>query len=376
MVIIIRYDEIGLKSKPVRARMEKALIQHLKRVLGDVRITKEYGRIFVHSDSRDDTEKAAKVFGVASTSLAVQVDSELENLIGKILEYARTRISGDESFALRVRRNGNHSYSSIEVARIAGAEVVRETNAKVNLTNPDVEIHVEIREDKAYIFDEIISGAGGLPYGTQGKAISLVSGGIDSPVSTYMAMRRGIKPICVFMNPSPLVDKRTEDRALETIKVLSGLVGEDLKTYFVPYGEVLMELIKVKDSALGCVLCKRMMYRTAEIIAEKERAKAIVTGESLGQVASQTLDNLATISKAISIPVLRPLIGMDKNEIIKIARKIGTYEISIMPANCCLGPPLKPSTSATPERAEKAENEIEVERLAEEMAEKARVFYS
>ncbi len=376
MVIIIRYDEIGLKSKPVRARMEKALIQHLKRVLGDVRITKEYGRIFVHSDSRDDTEKAAKVFGVASTSLVVQVDSELENLIGKILEYARTRISGDESFALRVRRNGNHSYSSIEVARIAGAEVVRETNAKVNLTNPDVEIHVEIREDKAYIFDEIISGAGGLPYSTQGKAISLVSGGIDSPVSTYMAMRRGIKPICVFMNPSPLVDKRTEDRALETIKVLSGLVGEDLKTYFVPYGEVLMELIKVKDSALGCVLCKRMMYRTAEIIAEKERAKAIVTGESLGQVASQTLDNLATISKAISIPVLRPLISMDKNEIIKIARKIGTYEISIMPANCCLGPPLKPSTSATPERAEKAENEIEVERLAEEMAEKARVFYA
>ncbi|HEQ78579.1 MAG TPA: tRNA 4-thiouridine(8) synthase ThiI [Euryarchaeota archaeon] len=376
MVIIIRYDEIGLKSKPVRARMEKALIQHLKRVLGDVRITKEYGRIFVHSDSRDDTEKAAKVFGVASTSLVVQVDSELENLIGKILEYARTRISSDESFALRVRRNGNHSYSSIEVARIAGAEVVRETNAKVNLTNPDVEIHVEIREDKAYIFDEIISGAGGLPYSTQGKAISLVSGGIDSPVSTYMAMRRGIKPICVFMNPSPLVDKRTEDRALETIKVLSGLVGEDLKTYFVPYGEVLIELIKVKDSALGCVLCKRMMYRTAEIIAEKERAKAIVTGESLGQVASQTLDNLATISKAISIPVLRPLIGMDKNEIIKIARKIGTYEISIMPANCCLGPPLKPSTSATPERAEKAENEIEVERLAEEMAEKARVFYA
>ena len=130
MVIIIRYDEIGLKSKPVRARMEKALIQHLKRVLGDVRITKEYGRIFVHSDSRDDTEKAAKVFGVASTSAAVTVDSELENLIGKISEYARTRISGDESFAIRARRKGNHSYSSIEVARKAGAEVVRETNAK------------------------------------------------------------------------------------------------------------------------------------------------------------------------------------------------------------------------------------------------------
>lgn len=375
MVIIVRYAEIGLKSKPVRARMEKALIEHLKKVLGDVKITREYGRIFVHSDNKEDAEKAAKVFGVASTSLALETSSELETLISTISEYARKRISSTESFALRVRRKGKHSYSSLEVAQIAGAEVFKLTGAKVNLKNPDREIHVEIREDRAYIFDEIIQGVGGLPYGTQGKAIALVSGGIDSPVSTYIAMRRGIEPICVFMNPSPLVDKRTEERALESIKALSTWAARPLKTYFVPYGDVLIELLKVKDSAMGCVLCKRMMYRTAEIIAEKEGAKAIVTGESLGQVASQTLDNLTAISRATSMPVLRPLIGMDKTEIIDIARKIGTYEISIMPANCCLGPPLKPATKATPERAERAESGLEVERLAKEMVEKARVFY-
>ncbi len=371
MPVIVRYSEIGLKSKPVRARMERALIKHLKKSLGNVEIKRTYGRIFVYGENeREIAEKASKVFGVKSTSPAVETAADLSELIKSIVEYAKKTIRQGESFALRVRREGEHTYTSQDVAVKAGAEVVKATNAKVKLKNPDREIFVEIRGDRAYIYHEVIPGVGGLPYGTQGRAVALVSGGIDSPVATFLAMKRGIEPVCVFLNPAPLVDKRTEERAMKSIKKLAEFAPEPLKTYIVPYGDVLIELLKV-DIPLGCVLCKRMMYRVAELIALREKAKAIITGESLGQVASQTLDNLHTISSAIRLPVLRPLIAMDKDEIIEIARKIGTYEISILPANCCLGPPPKPATRATPERAEKAEKKLSVEKLAEEMVEKA-----
>lgn len=353
--------------------MERALIDHLKKALGDVEIRRTYGRIFITPANYKLAERAARVFGVRSTSVAKEVSSELSELIKEIVDYAREIIKQEDTFALRVRREGKHSYTSQEVAVKAGAEVVKATQAKVKLKNPDKEIFVEIRGDRAYIYHEVIPGVGGLPYGTQGKAVALVSGGIDSPVATFLAMKRGIEPVCVFLNPAPLVDRRTEERALKSIERLANFAPEPLKTYIVPYGDVLIELLKA-DIPLGCVLCKRMMYRVAELIAIREKAKAIVTGESLGQVASQTLDNLHTISSAISMPVLRPLIAMDKEEIIEIARKIGTYEISIMPANCCLGPPPKPATRSTPERAERAEKNLNVEKLAEEMVEKAAVL--
>jgi thiamine biosynthesis protein ThiI len=214
---------------------------------------------------------------------------------------------------------------------------------------------------------------GGLPLGSQGKVVSLISGGIDSPVATWMMMKRGTDPSCLFMDTRPLVDDRTMNRALQAIERLAWWKNESVKTYIAPFGDALMKLLKVEDYRLGCVLCKRMMYRVGEMVAEREGAKAIVTGENLGQVASQTLDNLYVIEEVLQkFPVYRPLIGLDKNEIIALAKRIGTYDISILPANCCLGPPPNPVIKAALDRVKKAESGLDVKGLARDIFENSR----
>ena len=373
-VIIVRYGEIGLKSKATRASFEGRLIENIKTALGSDKVWRGYGRIYVDSSSREDAVKASRVFGVASTSVAVETGSGLEEILEKATAYAAERIRKNDTFAVRARRVGKHSYSSMDIARQLGARIVEATGAKVDLTKPDVEIFVEVRDRKAYIYHEVIKGVGGLPLGTQGKAVALISGGIDSPVAAWMMMSRGVDIIALFLDPTPLVDKRTRERALQGIAKLAGWKNAAIKTYVAPYGDVLIELLKVEDYRLGCVLCKRAIYRAGKAVAEKEKAKAIITGESLGQVASQTMDNLHAIDKVIDLPVLRPLIGHDKEEIIRLAKKIGTYEVSILPANCCLGPPPHPETRASPERVEKAEKGLDLDEKIREMVEKAEIL--
>jgi thiamine biosynthesis protein ThiI len=314
------------------------------------------------------------VFGVVSTSVAVKLKADLGEILEKGVAYAKQRIAPGDSFAVRARRVGEHDYTSIELARQLGAGIRRATGARVDLTKPEVEIHVEVRNRDAYIYDEVIQGVGGLPLGTQGKALALISGGIDSPVAAWMIMRRGVDIAALFLDPSPLVDERTRERAMKAVKRLAAWKNGTIKTYVAPYGDVLIRLLKVEDYKLGCVLCKRTMYRAAQLIAKKEKAKALVTGESLGQVASQTIENLYVIDSVVELPVFRPLIGHDKEEIIALAKKIGTYEVSIMPANCCLGPPPHPETRATPERVEKAEEGLDIDEMVEEMVEKAEIM--
>ncbi|MEE8168102.1 MAG: tRNA uracil 4-sulfurtransferase ThiI, partial [Candidatus Hydrothermarchaeales archaeon] len=340
-------------------RIEGQLVRNIKSAV-DRDITREFGRIFVDSDSREDAERIAKVFGVVSTSLTVKTSSDMGGLVARGAEYAKNRIKHDNTFAVRARRIGNQGYRSGDVASNLGAAVSEATGARVDLDNPNTTIYVEVREDDAYIFDEVIQGVGGLPLGTQGTAIALVSGGIDSPVAAWMMMKRGMDIVALFMDPSPLVDERTIARARETIRKLAGWKGAEIKTYIAPYGNVLLQLLKASDHSLGCILCKRMMYRVGEGLAKKEGAKALITGENLGQVASQTTDNLAVIDATTSLPVFRPLIGMDKNEIIDLAKKIDTYEASIAPANCCLGPPRHPATRATCKRVEEAEASLAI----------------
>lgn len=373
-MLIVRYGEIGLKSKPTRASFEGLLIKNIRAALGNHNVWRGYGRIYVDSSSRDDACKVSRVFGVASTSVAIETGSDLEEILEKATAYAAERILKHNTFAVRARRVGKHSYSSMDLARRLGARIVEATGARVDLTRSDVEIFVEVRDRKAYIFHEIIKGVGGLPLGTQGKGVALISGGIDSPVAAWMMMRRGVDIIALFLDPSPLVDKRTRERALQGISRLAEWKNGAVKTYVAPYGDVLIELLKVEDYRLGCVLCKRAIYRAAEAVAEKEKAMAIITGESLGQVASQTMTNLHAIDRVIDYPVFRPLIGHDKEEIISLAKEIGTYEVSILPANCCLGPPPHPETRASLERVENAEKGLNLDNRIREMVEKAEVL--
>ncbi|MFQ5815343.1 MAG: tRNA uracil 4-sulfurtransferase ThiI [Candidatus Hydrothermarchaeaceae archaeon] len=365
-MIIVRYGEIGTKSRRSRARIEGKLVKNIKLVV-DADVRREYGRIFVDSSAHKDAEMIARVFGVVSTSLAVLVPSSMKEIIDTGKRYALTRIKKGESFAVRARRTGKHDYKSADVASKLGDVIRRGAQARVDLEKPDHTIYVEVRDGDAYIFDEVIQGVGGLPLGSQGTALALISGGIDSPVAAWMMMKRGLDVSALFMDPQPLVDKRTIDRARNTIKKLASWRGGPIKTYIAPYGDSLIQLLKAKDHSLGCVLCKRMIYRVGEEVANIEGAKALITGENLGQVASQTADNLAAITAVTNMPVFRPLIGLDKMEIIELAKKIGTYEVSIAPANCCLGPPRHPATSSSVKRLEKAESALPIKDMVKEM---------
>jgi len=366
-MIIVRYGEIGLKSPRTRKRIEEKLIENIRKALKEnekskkVKIRREFGRIFADSDSREDAEKAARVFGVVSTSLVFAIDSDIKNVAEFCGDFAKKIIKKGESFAVRARRIDMPNYTSMELASEVGKRIAENTGAKVNLDSPDKEIFIEVRGEKAYVFDEIIKGVGGMPLSTQGKGIALISGGIDSPVAAWLMMKRGMGITALFMDSRPLVDERTIERARKSVKKLAEWSNSAISFYVAPYGEELLEAMKYKNKKLACVLCKRMMYRVAEKLAHKTGANAIITGESLGQVASQTAENLRAISHQIFLPIFRPLISLDKTEIVELAKKIGTYEISAAPAVCCLGPPLYPETKASVEEVMEAEKELNID---------------
>jgi thiamine biosynthesis protein ThiI len=370
-MIIVRYGEIGLKSPQTRKIMEQALVRNIKTALGNDMVSRERGRIFVESNSTGDAEKISRVFGVVSTSVAIQTTSKLDDIVEAAKTYTKDRISPSMKFAVRARRTGDHDYKSPDLASKIGSIIAGTTGAKVDLDHPDVTIYVEVRDKDAYIFDNITVGFGGMPLGTQGRALALISGGIDSPVAAWLMMKRGVEIIALFMDCRPLVDDRTFNRAEQTIKELTGWTNKPIKTYVVPYGEALLKLLKHRDPKLGCVLCKRMMFLVGERLAKEEKSLALITGESLGQVASQTLQNLRAIESDVALPIFRPLIGMDKTDIVDLAKAIGTYEASIQPANCCLGPPLHPATRATSEQISHAEEIRDMNALVDEAINRA-----
>ena len=209
----------------------------------------------------------------------------------------------------------------------------------------------------------------------RGKVVCLVSGGIDSPVAVWLIIKKNLKPICVYFDNSPFADETTKQRTLEVLKLLRGLVTENVKLYIVPHGADLADILRNCQRNLTCVLCRRMMYRVAEKIAVKEDAEAIVTGEIIGEHASQTLRNLHVETEALTtVTVLRPLIGMNKTEVEKLARKIGTFDASVKPASCCTGPPPQPRTRARFEEVLRAERKLDIERMVERDLEAAIVL--
>ena len=233
------------------------------------------------------------------------------------------------------KRQGTHDYSSKDIGVVVGEAIEQATGAPVRLTTPDVELFIEVRAERAYIYTEIIEGVGGLPLGTQGKVIALLSGGIDSPVAAWLMMKRGCTIIPLFFDCVPFTGDGGRERALALVKALAVWAGRPLDLGIVNHGANL-EQFKSLAPRKTCVLCKRMMYRIAALVAKEEHAQGIVTGESIGQVASQTTKNILAIDQAADVPVYRPLACLDKTESIKKARRIGTYHLSTAghPAAC------------------------------------------
>jgi len=371
--VLIRYGEIFLKSEPVRKIFEKKLADNIKHALkrGKIKFTlrRERGRIFVETGVDKACEDLQKVLGIVSVSPCYHLKTARLEEIRKFCEKNyEDWIKPRQSFAVRARRIGKHPYTSRDLENEIGKVIER----KVTLENPDVTISVEIRDRETYISTKTVKCFGGLPVSTSGKVVALLSGGIDSPVASFLAMKRGCKAVFVHFHSFPLVSKRSIEKVKELVKVLNMYQFRSV-VYLVPFQEIQMAIKASIEPKYRIILYRRMMFRIAEEVAKVENAKALVTGESLAQVSSQTLTNMATIEEATALPVLRPLVGMDKNEIVEMAKKIGTYEISIKPQeDCCtLFVPKHPATKSNPEAVKKLEKKLKVREMVKKAVKEA-----
>ena len=357
--VIVRYGEIFLKSEYVRKHFEDLLAENMEAKMRkediSYRIYRKRHRLYVKTSKTDAVCDILKsTFGVVSVSPARELGSSKDEVAEACLELARETIKPAESFAVRVQRTGKHDYRSRDVEADAGSRIIAALNVRVDLDNPEKTIYAEIRDDVAYVFDRKIDGLGGLPYGSQGSLVSLLSTGIDSPVSSWMMMRRGCRIIFLHFG--------NREEIKDVVEKLASYAGAELPVYCVPKDEIL-EKIAPYAGKYTCVLCKRFMHRMAEKLAQQENALGIVSGENIGQVASQTLANLKQIN-CVSMPVYRPLIALDKEDIIKIARRIGTFEYA--KGGRCAYVPDKPSTEAKDDAVTAIEERIGIEKMLED----------
>jgi thiamine biosynthesis protein ThiI len=335
-------------------------------------IVRERGRFFIHTPAaKKATEVCTRVFGVVSASPVWNVPATMETITSLVAARAPSLLQKHQTFAIRARRLKTHEFSSQDIAKQVGSTVIQTMSAvghpvTVNLDSPDVEIHIEARQHHAYIFTETLPGPGGFPYGSQGSVIGLHSGGLDSPVALWLLMKRGARVIPLYFDTDTPNAPRLRERALESMKILAQWVPtKHLDLLIIPYREILSQFQSSTHPKLTCILCKRMMYRLGAMVAAQEQAKALVTGEMLGQVASQTLTNLTVLSSAVSIPIMRPLVGLDKNETMALARRIGTYTASSKDVGDCFAVPDQPSIGASLDKVHAAESELQIPELAQ-----------
>ena len=266
----------------------------------------------------------------------------------------------------------------MDVCKEAGKQILAELNnrkLRVDLKNPQFTVSVEVRDEFAYIFPETLQGVDGFPLGSQSKVICLLSGGIDSAAACWLAMKRGCPAIPVYFDNTPFTDEATTAKALDVArKLFEWSIGFPKKAYIVPHGKNLDVFVRESPRKLTCILCKRMMYRIAEKIAEREKAEGMITGEAIGEQASQTLNNLRVLNEAATkYPVHRPLLGFNKLETESLAKKINTFEISIQRTKGCSAAPKRPSTKAKLEIVKKAEQELDIEGMIEESVKAAKI---
>lgn len=367
-MLLLRFGEFTLKGKN-RSRFERSVHNHIKSVLRPflkANIIKEYGRLYVELNGESPEALAGalkKVFGLVSISPVRVCPSELDSIIKTAVEFVGQKVLTKETtFKVTARRVWKpFPHSSQEMNHLVGSPLLRAyPQLKVQVKNPEIELRIEIRQERTYLFYEVIPGVGGFPLGTNGKAMLLLSGGIDSPVAGWEAMRRGLEIQCVHFYSYPYTSQLAKEKVMELTRILSGYAGR-LKLHLVPFTDVQTSFVGIGQDNLIITLMRRAMLRIATTLAEKEGALAIVTGDSLGQVASQTLASMNVIGRATDLPILRPLVTSDKNEIIRTAIDIGTYETSILPyEDCCtLFVPKSPTTNPNLHVVERVEASLE-----------------
>ncbi|AIQ60248.1 tRNA uracil 4-sulfurtransferase ThiI [Paenibacillus borealis] len=353
-MLLLRFGEFILKGKN-RSRFEKTVLRHVKEMVKPypgVVLSKEFGRIYVELNGEpacELTDALKNVFGIASISPVKVSRSEFE----EILATSRTFLNiiapaAGTTFKVSARRVWKEfPYGSIEMNKLIATPLLQGyPGLLVDVKSPQMELRIEIREGHTFIFCENIAGVGGFPLGTNGKAMLLLSGGIDSPVAGWSSMRRGLEVECIHFYSYPYTSELARQKVVDLTRVLSRYAGV-IKLHLVPFTEVQTSFTGIGQDNLIITLMRRAMLRIATALAEREGALALITGDSLGQVASQTLPSMNVIGRATELPLLRPLVMMDKSEIVGISQSIGTYDLSILPyEDCCtLFVPKSPTTN-------------------------------
>lgn len=369
--ILVRYGELSTKGKNKKDFINR-LFHNLKNALmpfEKLTFEKTHDRIYVLLNGEDHEEVCAKlkmVFGISSFSLAIKINSEIEEMRDISLRVAK-EFEGN-TFKMDTKRHHKaFMMSSDEINRACATDILKNTELKVDVKNPELRISVEVREFDTYVMTNKIKGAGGYPVGINGKALVMLSGGIDSPVACYETMKRGVAIECIHYASPPY----TSERALGKVKELASKIAVcqgHIRLHIIPFTPLQLKIYEECDESYAITIMRRMMYRIAQDVCAKQRCLAIVNGESLGQVASQTLESMNVINKVVDIPVLRPLVCMDKLEIISIAERIGTYKTSIQPfEDCCtIFTPKNPVTRPNLAKCEKMEERFDFKTFIEE----------
>lgn len=371
--ILIRYGEMALKGKN-RKKFIVQLQNNLNRKLKEypsVKVKRTQGRMFVLLNGHEPEpviEKCKNVFGIQSLSLAIKVSNDAEEIKDATL-WALKNSEHVQTFKVSVKRiDKEFPIRSQDMNQVLGGHLLTNTEEyTVDVHNPDLEINVEIRTEATYITSNVIKGLGGLPVGTSGKSMLLLSGGIDSPVAGFLAMKRGVQIEAIHFHSPPFTSERAKQKVLDLAEKLTAY-GNAVKVHVVPFTKLQQHIFRTMPDGYAMTIMRRMMYRISEKVCKQESILSMTTGESLGQVASQTMESMNTINEVTNVPIIRPLVAMDKDDIIKVSRNIDTYDISIRPyEDCCtIFVPKSPKTRPSREKINQFESQEDFTELIDE----------
>jgi len=366
--IMVRYGELTTKGKN-RKEFERQLTRNIKARLKDfsnLEYNMTFDGLFIKLNGEDYNqikEKLKSVFGYSYFSGSIVVDKDIEKIKEAALDLAKK--GNYQTFKVNARRNDkSYPIHSMEINRIIASHILKNTEIKVDVHNPDLMIYIVVKERNAYISDEKIYGHGGYPVGINGRAMVMMSGGIDSPVAAYLTMKRGLTIECIHFASQPYTSKQALDKVLDLARIISNS-QESIIVHVIPFTDLQLAIYKNCDESYAITIMRRMMYRIADKLVQNRKMSLITNGESIGQVASQTPESIKVIEQVCDSLILRPVCMMDKNEIINIARKIGTFETSILPyEDCCtIFDPKNPVTKPKLDKCEYMESKFDWESL-------------
>lgn len=381
-LLLIRYGELGLKGKNKNQFIGR-LVRNMRTALKDfdhATVRSSWGRLWAecNSDQQDEVIIAlTKVFGIYSISPVIECDRNLEAMSEAVIQIIHQYLPNGGTFKVETRRADKtfpmpSPQISREVAMLAFKQL--DDNYDADFFTPELMVDIEIRTEGVFVYGGKIHGAGGLPVGTGGKAMLLLSGGIDSPVAGWMAMRRGLQIEAIHFHSFPFTGEQSKEKVIDLCRLLAKWQGRSVKLHIIHFTEI-QKAIRINcPEDYGITIMRRMMFRIAQRVAKEREGLALVTGESIGQVASQTLESMSVINKVVDIPVIRPLVALDKEDIMKVAKQIGTYETSILPfEDCCtIFLPKFPKIRPVLAEAEEMEQALDIEELINEALAKSK----